>query len=377
MQPIQIFSLASKRCEPGLFCDGSEITLGGIPLLTRLKSGPTPRPVDELKKIFDAAYGVESGIDAHSRISGLAAIASALDKGDFSHASIMALMLRLPQIEPDGMERLCKLSAVKTFKYDDIQPRDWHGRWTNGNASSQTATVGPTTHTPARHLVGHGLGVQRQNPNIVPIQGAVPFPIFPPLFPGGPLNPQTPKKEDPEIIYPAPDVPQSGATPTANDNAGTDVQTANDNQPRSCPDPSFEPSSKGRTFEQLSYQSQIGGQPPGYAIFLNGVAYDGCRESDGTLLEAKLGTPWYIHLPEAEIRTLDEYEDIRGQAYRQSRSSGGRRVEWHFSDPQLSAYWRKEFASLGFRNISVEYTPYDEFYDPYIKKIGWQYLVLG
>ncbi len=36
---------------------------------------------------------------------------------------------------------------------------------------------------------------------------------------------------------------------------------------------------------------------------LNGIGYDGCRESDQTMLEEKYGTPWYIYLPQKELQT--------------------------------------------------------------------------
>jgi len=378
VQSITTFTLASRRSDPGLFCDESELTLGGVPLLVKTQSGHKLRPASDLNEIFDAAYGLESGIDLHSRLPGLLSVTRALDKGDRSHAMMLALMLRLPNIGPGGMERLSKLSAVTTTKYDDSQPRDWHGRWTGGNSSSQAAPTGSTTQALASHLTGHWPDIHQENPNIVLTQGAAgPLPIFPPLFPGGPLNPQTPKKQDPGIIFPAPDIHQGGAGQGANDNAGANAYSATDNQPQRCPDPSFERDSIGRTPEQLSYQSQIGGQPHGYGVFFNGASYDGCRESDGTLLEAKLVTPWFLHLPQDTIVKLDEYKDTVRQAFQQNYRSGGRKVEWHFSDPRASYYWRNEFARLGYSNIKVEYTPYSELRDPYIGKREWQYLHVG
>ncbi len=43
----------------------------------------------------------------------------------------------------------------------------------------------------------------------------------------------------------------------------------------------------GRSEGSLAYQEQITGRPPGLEVKLNGVRFDGCREEDGTMLEAK------------------------------------------------------------------------------------------
>jgi hypothetical protein len=285
-----MFALAARRSDPGLFCDGSELTLGGVPLLVRTQSGYQLRSADDLNEILDAAYGLENGIDLPSRISGFLSVARALSKGDRSHAMILALMLRLPNIGLGGMERLCKLSAATTAKYDDRQPRDWHGRWTNGNSGSQTVPSGAATRELSSPLAGHWPDVHRQNPNIVLTQGGTagpfPVPIFPPLIPGNPLNPQTPKRNDPPIIFPEPDVHQGGTGQGVNDNTAAGTQAKSQSEPKTCPDPQFEVDSVDRTPGQLLYQSQISGLPVGEGVRFNGVDFDGCRESDGTLLES-------------------------------------------------------------------------------------------
>jgi hypothetical protein len=51
------------------------------------------------------------------------------------------------------------------------------------------------------------------------------------------------------------------------------------------------------------------------------------------------------------------------QAAAQNAFSGGRRIEWHFSDPSVASYWRLEFRRLGFTMIDVKYTAYDELYN--------------
>jgi hypothetical protein len=139
------------------------------------------------------------------------------------------------------------------------------------------------------------------------------------------------------------------------------------------PDPSYEPSSVGRTPEQLRYQAQITGLPLGYHVLLNGIGYDDCRTSDQFMLEAKHTSPWFLYLPEDQIRKLHEYQETIDQATEQDHFSGGRGVEWHFSDPELAYFWREEFKSHGLSNITVKYTPYDELYNYNINKIRKNY----
>jgi hypothetical protein len=91
-------------------------------------------------------------------------------------------------------------------------------------------------------------------------------------------------------------------------------------------------------------------------VNLNGVQFDGCRESDGTMLEAKNISPWFVDIPGSIFRTFSAYRDIIEQAGRQIIASGSRKIEWHFSDPRVAEFWRREFARLNFK-ITVRYTP--------------------
>jgi hypothetical protein len=64
-----------------------------------------------------------------------------------------------------------------------------------------------------------------------------------------------------------------------------EAESAKD-QPQLCPDPTAE-SVAGRSERSLAYQQQITGLPRGLEVKLNGVRFDGFREEDGTMLEAK------------------------------------------------------------------------------------------
>jgi hypothetical protein len=276
---------------------------------------------------------------------------------------MLSLMLRLPEIDPNGMSRLRQMSGAFVGKYDEDEPRDRQGRWTSGGgenspvASKPVPSKVPANTAIAQRLATHSTGrwpdKHRENPDIVPAQIALPIP-FPPLIPGGSLGPPKPKDD---FIFPPTSAPQTGAEQGANDNATTDARAATDNKTRACPNPSFEVDSIGRTPGQLLYQSQISGLATGMGVKLNGVDFDGCRESDGTMLEAKTTGPWFFRVPDFVFRGFDEYTGIINQAFRQMYAAGSRKLEWHFSDPRVADFWKREFARLDYR-ITVKYTPF-------------------
>jgi hypothetical protein len=361
---VQIFRLVSSRTDSGLFCGKDQLTLGGQPLLIRTDLGLSPLPLGNLQQVFDAAYGVDTAIDAVSRLPCLQSIARALDASDLSYAAMLSLMLRLPEIDTSGMLRLRQMDGTPIGKYDDNEDRDQRGRWTSGGGQSSPAASKPVpSKIPANTATAQGIATpstgrwpdkRRENPNIVPAQVGLPIP-FPPLIPGGSFG--SPKPKDDGFIFPPFTTPQSGTGQAVNDKATIDARTANDNKPRTCPDPSFEASSIGRTPGQLLYQSQISGLATGMGVRLNGVDFDGCRESDGTMLEAKTTGPWFFRVPDFVFRGFDEYKDVISQAFRQMYAAGSRKIEWHFSNPRVADFWEREFTRLNYR-ITVKYTPF-------------------
>jgi hypothetical protein len=139
--------------------------------------------------------------------------------------------------------------------------------------------------------------------------------------------------------------------------AGVHTDTDRD-EPKLCPDPSTDRPG-GKSERSKIYQQQISGLPSGLGVELGGVMFDGCRESDGTMLEAKgLGYAWAMKRP-------DEWEDfytgvskIMDQAEKQSNAASDRRIEWHFAEEPVANYFREKFEEQGFSNITVIYTPY-------------------
>jgi hypothetical protein len=103
----------------------------------------------------------------------------------------------------------------------------------------------------------------------------------------------------------------------------------------------------------IAYQAQITGLPPGMAVLLNGVMFDGCRTTDGTMLEAK-GPGLAQHLSSDGVwkpYVTKGKEKLDRQIRSQSVAAGDRMVEWHVAEPPLAAYIAK-FAKVTVTVIS-------------------------
>jgi hypothetical protein len=127
-------------------------------------------------------------------------------------------------------------------------------------------------------------------------------------------------------------------------------------QPKLCPDPTPE-NIRGRSDRAIAYQSQITGLPPGLQIVFNGERYDGCRESDGHLLEAKGGAYGrFMADPNTWHEWFGKLRDMERQMYDHSRFSAGRIVEYHFAEKRPADYFRAHAAER-YPNVIVYYSP--------------------
>lgn len=114
----------------------------------------------------------------------------------------------------------------------------------------------------------------------------------------------------------------------------------------------------GMSNRAAAYQQQITGLPRGLAVTLNDVIFDGCRESDGTMLEAKgPGYEWPLRIDGTYPDFYKGAERIMAQAQAQNRAANGRRVEWYFAERRVADYFRNAFREEGFTNITVIYQP--------------------
>ena len=127
-------------------------------------------------------------------------------------------------------------------------------------------------------------------------------------------------------------------------------------EPKLCPDPSRDVP-HGASERAIAYQEQISALnnprrplPAGMAVSLENpltgknVAFDDCRESDGTMIEAKgLGYAEMLRDPYLGDDVLP------GRWLKQARSqvaaAGARDVEWFFAEPEAAAKARKLFGT--------------------------------
>ena len=101
--------------------------------------------------------------------------------------------------------------------------------------------------------------------------------------------------------------------------------------------------------------------PPGLAVSLpdpvtgKRVAYDDCRESDGTMIEAK-GPGFANMLRSRYFSNFVIPARWERQAARQVGASGGRDVDWFLAEPEAANFARKIFFdSAQLRRIKVFY----------------------
>ena len=93
----------------------------------------------------------------------------------------------------------------------------------------------------------------------------------------------------------------------------------------------------------------------------NGVMFDGCRESDGTMLEAKsIGYLKFMVGVDAWEPFYTGADKIMKQAYAQWLAAGaaGRQVEWYFAEQPVADFFREQFAEATYTSIEVFYEPY-------------------
>lgn len=134
---IRMFRLTSEPGGLGLSCGPDGVSLAGVPLLRTTQSGFVPRPAREIASLLQAAYGEDpTGLKTR-----LGVIAQALNRGDFGFAAIAAVQTRTPELSADAAARLANAENALA-KYDPQEPRDWHGRWTAGEAVPKPAAPG-------------------------------------------------------------------------------------------------------------------------------------------------------------------------------------------------------------------------------------------
>jgi restriction endonuclease fold toxin 5 of polymorphic toxin system len=292
------------------------------------------------------------------------------------------------------------IAIAKSGGYDPDEPRDDHGRWTDEGASSEIlAALSLFDGDIGSKVLGAlRLMVSRLN-EAATVLDIVLVPTNKSLITEGPV-PDAPgisfkydagtgrlilRRENddgtPTDIYSS----HSGADGLFRDDDGSVLgrrlgngvmldgsaipghksqSNDDDNQPKLCPDPGSDTAGwPERSPRSLAYQSMISGLPPGIAVNLGGVSFDGCRQSDGVMLEAK-GPNIAQHMDddggwEPYFIASRGLRDLQDQIVRQSKAAGaaGKQVEWYVAEEPVADYLREYAREMGLSNITVFYFP--------------------
>jgi hypothetical protein len=337
-------------------------------------------------------------------------LATLLDKGGIAALRGRGINLPLEGIDDAPLQRLAILTALAK-DFDPNQPRDEQGRWTSEGAAS--AFVARTTVSSSSFLgrvapaVLDGLATLASRVTAVTaFFGIIFIPSNRMLVQSGTL-PDRPDvnfeyNEDGDILTlwhgegansqiifrGKPDAEglirnESGLAvgrkladgsiiidPDAvPDTIGSRSATDDDNDPKLCPDPVDDRPGR-KTKASIDYQAFISELvnphdplPPGMAIKLlnpktrNDVFFDDCRQSDGTMIEAK--GPGYLDM--MQKTTFMPWAGVvwgwLGQADRQTKAAGLRKIEWYFAEKEVADYARALFEKAGFEKIEVHWVP--------------------
>jgi hypothetical protein len=328
----------------------------------------------------------------------LASIVRALERGDLVMAQLFGLEVPLDELDDDRLRRLSRVAGLIKGGFDPDQPRDEHGRWTSDaalhaitvglGATSLFADVAPET-LPALRVIAARINTATAVfqilfiPTNVSLISEGTLPDHPdityhydqgtgvlslehkgaPVFSsrgdndgvfrdsdGRPIG----RKIDGNLILDGDALPDAKLGSPGN---------KPDDKPKLCPD-TTEESTEGRKERSIKISGLHLGPAtwPGYQI--DGPCdwrrrqIHGCRESDGTMLEAK-GPGYLERLRENHPIVWRNIEvEFDKQADRQSRSAlaTSRQVEWHFAEEEVANYFRARWQGR-FPNLTLIHTP--------------------
>jgi hypothetical protein len=170
-------------------CSLQGLFVGQTPLLERVRVqngrvGWRPRADREITHELGESYGMP--IELASKMSGVAAVARALDREDLVHAKIATLLLRFPD-PPSAAELQTSFDDIvelaKTLRASELLSRDWdpekHPRWPAGSADGVGGQFAPADRA-ADGSQSRAPVTQAQVtipfPLELPAPGAIPFP---------------------------------------------------------------------------------------------------------------------------------------------------------------------------------------------------------
>ena len=328
----------------------------------------------------------------------LSKIVVALDRGDLVKAQLLGLEIPIDRLNERRLERLGRVADL--LKYDGNEPRDEYGRWTRegdavpkasflrrlapaalialarlaarvtaAGAAEATAFLGIIFIPVNRSTISQGPVVGQPDLSYEYDQGARTLRLYQQdgdrrsvIFLGRPDIDGIIRDDDGQAVGRKLGDSVVLLDPDTLPGAGS---RSDDGRPKLCPDPGDD--RKGQKSDKdLDYQTQISGLEGGQAVRLPSrsddpkrddyVYFDGCRESDGTMLEAK-GTGYLAMMRKSQSFWDNKImEDFYEQAGNQIQAAAGRPIEWHFAEKEVADYVRAKFAEKAFP-ITVIHTP--------------------
>jgi hypothetical protein len=153
------------RGGPSLACDEDGVALGSVTLVSvTLDAGGNRRcdvrRPDQITRLLNLAYGPHPEAVAERLQRGLRRVATALEEGDLAGAGIEAVMLRLPDVDAEGLSKLAAFADLEkggTSWQDEPrvpagQPEG--GQWTAGGEAAGS----PSGRRPSRAGSSGGAG---------------------------------------------------------------------------------------------------------------------------------------------------------------------------------------------------------------------------
>ncbi len=389
----------------GLAVDAEGVMLGPDCVLVHRLPGGRYRPAgpDAVALLARALFDDDAGLRRLPIV--LSGIVAALDRGDLVKAQLLGLEIPIDRLDEPRLQRLGRASDLLKDGFDPNQLRDERGRWAReGGAAARMkpatlpkpsllgrvasavlralAQLGARFAAPAaflstifiptnRSLISQGTVPDRPDLSFEYDEGAGRLRLYRQdndggrslVFQGRPDAGGIIRDDDGHAIGRKVDGSVVILDPDTLPDAKSGSPDRQDERPKLCPD-TTEESTEGRKERALKYQAFITGLPPGLDVKLRDpetgkdVSFDGCRESDGTMLEAK--GPGYLERLEEQhpVVWASMEAELDEQAKRQSRSAlaSGHRVEWHFAEAEVADHFRERWQGR-FPNLTLIHTP--------------------
>jgi hypothetical protein len=331
----------------------------------------------------------------------LSGIVAALDRGDLVKAQLLGLEIPIDRLDVSRLERLGRVADL--LKFDPGELRDEYGRWARESGEAMRALarrslLGRLAPAALRALELLAAAATSGALEAVAFLGIIFVPINRSTISQGPVVGQPDLSYEYDqgartlrlyqqdgdrrsvVFQGRPDIfgiirdddGQAVGRKLGDSVVLLDPDTlpgggsrSDDGQPKLCPDPSNDRGGQ-KNEKDIQYQMQISGLGRGLAVRLPSrstdpdrdpyVYFDGCRESDDTMLEAK--STGYLDIMRNKPFLWEEFivPKMLKQADNQVTAAAGRPIEWHFAEKEVAGYVRDKFVEKDIR-ITVIHTP--------------------